>query len=235
MAEPAFWAVVPAAGSGRRIQAGCPKQYLELRGRPVIAHTLERLASFPALRGIVVGLAADDRHWSSLGATPAKVLATYTGGAERAITVLNGLVTLAAHAAPDDWVLVHDAARPCLRVADIATLVAAVGDSPDGGLLALPVTDTVKRADEAGRVMAGVARASLWRALTPQMFRFAALRQALERVLRENVAVTDEAGAIEYSGGHPRLVAGHTDNIKITYPSDLALAEFFMRQQEQAA
>lgn len=235
MAEPAFWAVIPAAGSGRRMQAGRPKQYLELRGRPVIVHVLERLASFPALRGIVVGLAADDRHWPSLDSLPAKLLATYAGGAQRTVTVLNGLQTLAAYADPDDWVLVHDAVRPCLRPADIVKLVATVGGYPDGGLLGLAVTDTVKRADDAGRVIATVAREGLWRALTPQMFRLAALQQALERVVRDNIAITDEAAAIEYNGGRPRLVAGHADNIKITYASDLALAELYMQQQERGA
>jgi 2-C-methyl-D-erythritol 4-phosphate cytidylyltransferase len=235
MAEPAFWAVVPAAGSGERMQAGRPKQYLDLLGRPVIVHTLERLASFPALRGMVVGLAPDDRHWSTLESIPAKLLSTYAGGRERAVTVLNGLHALAAHAGPDDWVLVHDAVRPCLRPGDVAKLVATVGDHPDGGLLGMPVTDTVKRADADGRVIETVARARLWRALTPQMFRMAALQRALERAVRDNIAITDEAAAIEHNGGHPRLVAGQADNIKITYAGDLALAEFYMHRQEQGA
>lgn len=235
MAEPAFWAVVPAAGRGERMQASRPKQYLDLRGRPVIVHTLERLASFPALRGIVVGLAPDDRHWPAVKSIPAKLLSTYAGGRERADTVLNGLHVLAAHADPNDWVLVHDAVRPCLRPSDIAKLVATVGEYSDGGLLGLPVTDTVKRADADGRVIETVARERLWRALTPQMFRVAALRQALERALRDNIAVTDEAAAIEHNGGSPRLVAGQADNIKITYAGDLALAEFYMHRQEQGA
>ncbi|MBI5611949.1 MAG: 2-C-methyl-D-erythritol 4-phosphate cytidylyltransferase [Gammaproteobacteria bacterium] len=235
MAEPAFWAVVPAAGSGERMQAGRPKQYLELRGRPVIVHTLERLASFPPLRGIVVGLSPDDRLWPNLETIPATLLSTYAGGRERAVTVLNGLLALAAHADPDDWVLVHDAVRPCLRPDDIAKLAAAVEGHPDGGLLAVPVTDTVKRADMDARVIETVARERLWRALTPQMFRLAALRQALERALRDTIAITDEAAAIEYCGGRPLLVAGQPDNIKITYAGDLALAEFYMQRQEQGA
>ncbi len=235
MAEPAFWAIVPAAGSGERMQAGRPKQYLELRGRPVIVHTLERLANFPALRGMVVGLAPDDRHWSNLHSLPAKLLSTYAGGRERAVTVLNGLRALAAHADPGDWVLVHDAVRPCLRTGDIAKLAATVGDHPDGGLLGVPVTDTVKRADPDGRAIETVARERLWRALTPQMFRLAVLQQALERALRDNIVITDEAAAIEYNGGRPLLVAGQADNIKITYTNDLALAEFYMQRQEQGA
>lgn len=235
MAEPAFWAVIPAAGSGQRMHAGRPKQYLDLRGRPVILHSLERLASFPKIRGMVVGLAPDDRHWPNLGTLPAKLLTTYVGGDERAVTVLNGLHALSEHASPDDWVLVHDAVRPCLRLADIVRLVSEVGEYPDGGLLAVTLTDTVKRTDDNVRVMATEARDHLWRALTPQMFRYAVLRQALERVLRDAVAVTDEATAIEYTGGRPRLVAGHADNIKITHPGDLALAEFYMQQQQRGA
>jgi len=235
MAEPALWAVVPAAGSGERMQAGRPKQYLDLHGRPVIVHTLERLASFPALRGIVVGLASDDHHWPKLDSIPAKLLSTYAGGHERAITVLNGLRALAAHADPNDWVLVHDAVRPCLRLGDIAKLVDTVGEYPDGGLLGLPVTDTVKRADSDGRVIDTVARERLWRALTPQMFRVAALQQALERALQDNIVITDEAMAVEYCGGRPLLVGGQADNIKITHAGDLALAEFYMHRQEQGA
>jgi 2-C-methyl-D-erythritol 4-phosphate cytidylyltransferase len=233
--ESGYWAVVPAAGSGQRMQAQRPKQYLDLRGRPVIVHSLERLASFPPLRGMVVGLAPDDRHWASVGALPAKLLTTYVGGDERAVTVLEGLQALSQHASPNDWVLVHDAVRPCLRPADIVRLATEVGDYPDGGLLAVALTDTVKRADDNGRIVATEARDRLWRALTPQMFRYAALRQALERVQRDAIAVTDEAAAIEYAGGRPRLVAGHADNIKITYPGDLTLAEFYMHQQERGA
>lgn len=229
--EPAFWAVIPAAGSGQRMQAGRPKQYLDLCGRAVILHSLERLASFAALRGVVVGLAPDDRHWPSLGPLPAKLLTTYTGGSERAATVLNGLRALSQHAAPDDWVLVHDAVRPCLRPADIVKLVTEVGEYSDGGLLAVALTDTVKRADDSARIVATEARDRLWRALTPQLFRYSVLQQALERAQRDAVVITDEAAAIEYTGGRPRLVAGHADNIKITHPGDLALAEFYMQQQ----
>jgi len=215
------------------MQAERPKQYLNLLGRPVILHSLERLASFPALRGMVVGLAPDDHYWSKLEPLPSKLLTTYIGGDERAVTVLKGLEALSKHAAPEDWVLVHDAVRPCLRLADIVRLANEVGNSPDGGLLAVPISDTVKRADDNKRIMSTVARDNLWRALTPQMFRFAVLRQALERAQRDATAVTDEAAAIEYAGGRPRLVTGHADNIKITHPGDLQLAEFYMQQQER--
>jgi len=156
-----------------------------------------------------------------------------SGGAERAQTVLNGLRALETYAAPDDWVLVHDAARPCVRHTDIDSLLAAVAGHADGGLLALPLSDTVKRADHNGCIEETVPRTGLWRALTPQVFRLAALRDALESAMRAGVEITDEASAMEYSGARPRLVHGHADNIKITLPEDLALAELFLREQER--
>jgi 2-C-methyl-D-erythritol 4-phosphate cytidylyltransferase len=210
-----------------------PKQYLQLRGRPILVRTLERLGSFPGLRGMLVGVAADDAYWPTLNLNMTTLLGTYIGGSERAITVLNGLRALAEYADSNDWVLVHDAARPCVRHADILALLAAVEGHRDGGLLAVPVSDTLKRADRAGCVEETVARAGLWRALTPQVFRLDALTQAIERALRDGVEVTDEASAMEHDGAHPRLVHGHADNIKITVPDDLALAEMFLQAQER--
>ena len=230
---PALWAVVPAAGGGARMRATRPKQYLPLLGRAILQHTLERLGHYPRLRGLVVGIAADDAYWPTLATEIPNLLATYVGGAERAQTVLNGLRALETYAAPDDWVLVHDAARPCVRHADIDALLAAVAGHADGGLLALPLSDTVKRADHNGCVEGTVSRAGLWRALTPQIFRLAALSDALESAMRAGVEITDEASAMEHSGARPRLVHGHADNIKITVPEDLALAELFLREQER--
>lgn len=224
--------MVPAAGGGSRLGADRPKQYVSLRGRPILLHTLDRLASYPRLRGILVGIAADDAHWPTLNATTPKLLGTYVGGEQRAQTVLNGLQALARHAGPKDWVLVHDAARPCLRHADIDRLLAAVDGYADGGLLALPLSDTLKRADSTGSVSETVARTGLWRALTPQAFPIAALRDALDAALRAGREITDEASAMEYTGARPRLVPGHADNIKITLPGDLALAELYLREQE---
>ncbi len=217
------------------MRAARPKQYLPLLGRTILQHTLERLGHYPRLRGLVVGIAADDAYWPTLAMEIPNLLTTYAGGAERAQTVLNGLHALDTYAAPDDWVLVHDAARPCLRHADIDALLAAVAGHADGGLLALPLSDTVKRADHNGCVEDTVSRAGLWRALTPQVFRLAALRDALEAAMRAGVEITDEASAMEYSGARPRLVHGHADNIKITLPEDLALAELFLREQEREA
>ena len=230
---PALWAVVPAAGGGARMRAARPKQYLPLLGRAILQHTLERLGHYPRLRGLVVGIAADDAYWPTLSTEIPNLLTTYVGGVERAQTVLNGLRALETYAAPDDWVLVHDAARPCVRHTDIDALLAAVAGHADGGLLALPLSDTVKRADHNGCVEETVARAGLWRALTPQVFRLAALSDALESAMRAGIEITDEASAMEYSGARPRLVHGHADNIKITEPEDLALAELFLREQER--
>lgn len=231
-----IWGLIPAAGVGLRMGSATPKQYLLLRGRPVILHTLERLCHYPRLSGVMVGISTQDRHWQSY-ATEAerlpKFLGTYPGGETRGHTVLNGLKALAAHAHDSDWVLVHDAVRPCVRLSDIDTLVNAVGSEEEGGLLALPMADTVKRADKAGRVDETVSRESLWRALTPQMFRIGTLRGALQQALAGGSEITDEAASIEAVGGKPRLVAGHADNIKITMPGDLTLAELFLKQQEK--
>jgi 2-C-methyl-D-erythritol 4-phosphate cytidylyltransferase len=229
----ALWAVVPAAGGGTRMRAARPKQYLPLLGRAILQHTLERLGHYPHLRGLLVGIAADDAYWPTLTTDIPNLLTTYIGGAERAQTVLNGLRALETYAAPDDWVLVHDAARPCIRHADIDALMAAVAGHADGGLLALPLSDTVKRADHNGCAEETVPRAGLWRALTPQVFRLDALSAALESALQAGVEITDEASAMEYSGARPRLVHGHADNIKITVPEDLAQAELFLREQER--
>ena len=229
---PALWAVVPAAGGGTRLGADRPTPYVLLRGRPILLHTLDRLGSYPRLRGMMVGIATDDVYWPTLDASAPKLLGAYRGGVHRAQTVLNGLLALAPYAAPNDWVLVHDAARPCLRHADIDSLLAAVAGHADGGLLALPLSDTLKRANPNGTVAETVIRAGLWRALTPQVFPFAALRAALQAALRAGVEITDEASAMEYTGACPRLVLGHADNIKITLPGDLALAELYLREQE---
>ncbi len=230
-----LWALVPAAGLGRRMGAECPKQYLRLIDRAVLQHTLERLDGFAPLSGILVGIAPDDPYWPTLPRQIPKLLGSFLGGAERAHTVLNGLQALAAIAPDHDWVLVHDAVRPCVRHADMHKLVDAAGNDPDGGLLGLPLADTVKRTDVDGRIMATVPRHGLWRALTPQIFPIGVLRAALQRALAEGVEVTDEASAVEHAGGRPRIVAGHADNIKITMPGDLALAELYLQRQAAEA
>ncbi len=231
-AEANIWAIVPAAGTGTRMQAHLPKQYLQLLGRPVILHTLERLCGYPPMRGVLVGIAPDDDYWHTLSTSHLKkFLGTFAGGPLRAQTVLKGLVALARHARGDDWVMVHDAVRPCIRHVDLDKLATAVGSSADGALLAIPATDTMKRADDEGKVEETVSRMGLWRALTPQIFRLDALRAALEAALTGNEDITDDSFAMERMGARPRLVEGFPDNIKITRPADLMLAERFLRQQ----
>ena len=216
------------------MHAGRPKQYLSLMNRPILQLTLERLGSYAPLQGIIVGIALDDAYWPTLPHDLPKVRGSFPGGRERAHTVLNGLSALLQHhAAPDDWVLVHDAVRPCVRHADIDKLLHNVDRHPDGGLLGLPLTDTVKRVDAAARVLETAPRAELWRALTPQVFPIARLKLALEAAMAQGRPVTDEAAAIELAGGHPRMVAGHADNIKITLPTDLVLAEVYLQRQAQ--
>jgi len=226
---PQYWVIVPAAGVGSRMGADRPKQYLPLLGKTVLEHTLTRLSALPMISAVVVCVAASDPYWPSLS-VPAQVR-WVDGGAERCHSVLNGLRSLAAQAQEEDWVLVHDAARPCVRSADIKRLIDSLQQHPVGGLLAMPVRDTLKRADAQQQVSATVERNGLWHALTPQMFRYGALRDALEQALAAGTLVTDEAQALELCGAKPLLVAGHADNIKITHPQDLVLAERYLSQQ----
>jgi 2-C-methyl-D-erythritol 4-phosphate cytidylyltransferase len=227
------WAIVPAAGAGKRMGAAIPKQYLPLLGRPVLAHTLTVLLQHPAIDGIVVAVDAKDKWWPAIAADlpSMKPLQCVAGGAERCHSVLNGLDVVRKHAQPEDWALVHDAARPCLIAADIERLLRVLVSDPVGGLLAMPVRDTLKQADAAGRVANTVDRSTLWHALTPQLFRVSLLWEALQAALARGLLVTDEAAAIEAAGFYPRLIEGRADNIKITRPEDLALAEFFLRQR----
>lgn len=228
-----YWAVIPAAGIGTRMAAVIPKQYLPLHGSTVIECTVQRFLSHPRISGVVVVIAPDDVHWSRTALHgSASSLFVVEGGAERYHSVLNGLMRLAGMAQSHDWVLVHDAARPCLRHDDIDRLIATLADHPVGGLLGVPVADTVKRAGSEGNILETVSRAGLWRALTPQMFRLGELIQALRHVVDNKLAVTDEAAAMELTGHAPRMVEGHADNIKITVPQDLALAELYLRRQE---
>ncbi len=199
-------------------------------GRPVIAHTLTTLLEHPCIAGAVVAVDAADRWWPGIAAAlaTAKPVLTATGGAERCHSVLNGLKVLRGQALPQDWVLVHDAARPCLRETDLDRLLGELSDDPIGGLLAAPVRDTLKQADTTGRSETTVDRSRLWHALTPQMFRLQPLHDALRSALARGLLVTDEAAAMEAAGFSPRLVEGRADNLKITRPEDLALAEFFL-------
>lgn len=205
--------------------SGVPKQYLRLCGRTVIEWSLAPFLKLQECAGGVVALADDDHRWSALPLSRDSRVATTVGGAERSSSVQQGLLALRGRAEANDWVLVHDAARPCLSGEDLGRLIDAVRDDEVGGLLASPVIDTLKKSGADGRVSATVSRADLWRALTPQMFRYEVLDRALAEAARRELAVTDEAQAVELLGLWPRLVAGSADNIKITVPEDLARAE----------
>lgn len=227
MTGPALWCVVPAAGRGVRAGGDLPKQYQLLAGRPLIEHTLERLAAHPRIGGLLVTLAATDRHWPGIAVPGGKPVITAVGGAERSDSVLAGIDALPASVAADDFVLVHDAARPCVRLADIGRLVGQV-DGTDGGLLGAPLRDTLKHADAQGRSESTEPREQRWRAFTPQVFRRAPLAAALREAARRGLKVSDEAMAMELAGFRPLLVEGAEDNIKVTTAADFALAEFLL-------
>lgn len=227
MNAPMLWCVVPAAGRGTRVGGDCPKQYLPLAGRALIEHTLQRLAAHPRIGGLLVTLAAADAHWPGIDRLNGKPVLTAVGGTERSDSVLAGLDALPASVAADDFVLVHDAARPCVRLADIDRLIELAG-AGDGGLLGAPLRDTLKRANASGRSELTEPRDLRWRAFTPQMFRRGQLAMALRQAAQRGVNVSDEAMAMEQAGFAPRLVEGAEDNIKVTTAADFALAEFLL-------
>lgn len=224
------YALIPAAGGGSRLGAERPKQYLPLAGKPLVWHTLKALSSVPAIERVYVVLAPDDAFWDGFDwqELAARLTVLRCGGATRAESVTNGLRAMRERVAANDWILVHDAARCCLTPAHTEKLIAEVGDDPVGGLLAVPVADTLKRADRDTRVAATVAREGLWQAQTPQMFRHGMLLDALARAPE----VTDEAGAIEALGLRPKLVAADATNLKVTWPLDLQLAEWILTNRE---
>lgn len=222
-----FHALVPAAGFGARMGNDTPKQYLSLAGMPMIHHSLKTLCDCARLSTVFVVLSPDDTlfhtyDWSEFGD---KLQPLYCGGETRADTVLNGL--LASEVEPDDWMLVHDAARPCLAHAHLLKLIDELKDDAVGGILAVPVADTLKRSDAAQRISKTENREQLWQAQTPQMFRAGLLAQGLQQCK----SVTDEASAIEALGLSPKLVAGDTTNFKVTYPQDLLMAELLLKER----
>ncbi|WP_095106433.1 2-C-methyl-D-erythritol 4-phosphate cytidylyltransferase [Pseudomonas sp. Irchel 3E20] len=219
---PAFWAVIPAAGVGARMAADRPKQYLALGTRTILEHSLGCFLDHPSLKGLVVSLALDDPYWPNLACASDTRIQRVEGGDERSGSVLNALLHLHAQGAgDDDWVLVHDAARPNLARDDLDHLLSELADDPVGGLLAVPARDTLKRVDAQGRVLGTVDRSQIWQAYTPQMFRLGALHRALADSLVADAVVTDEASAMEWAGLAPRLIEGRSDNIKVTRPEDL--------------
>ncbi|MEA3412281.1 MAG: 2-C-methyl-D-erythritol 4-phosphate cytidylyltransferase [Pseudomonadota bacterium] len=223
-----IWVVIPAAGVGKRMGADIPKQYLELNGRTVIEYSVKAFTGHPKIAGVVVVLGSEDSVWQTLPIADSPHLVTVEGGKERCHSVLNGLAALAVRAHSDDWVMVHDAARPCISREDINRLIDAVVNEPSGGILAIPVHDTLKRTEDGDRIAETVDRERLWRAYTPQMFRLGRLKKALEDADVRGRLVTDEASAMEAMGERPLLVEGSAENIKITRPEDLPLAEYYL-------
>jgi len=227
-----IWCVVPAAGIGTRMQAGIPKQYLKLNTITILDFTLGRLLSNEQIEKVVVCIHPEDDYWQdSIFANHSKVIMA-AGGNERADTVLNGIHCLQQHAASNDWVLVHDAARPCVRVADIKKLIDKAIETQVGAILVAPLHDTIKQAED-GFSTRTLDRSVLWRALTPQLFKIEELQLALMSAKNTKAEVTDEASAIEQMSKPVQLVEGHADNIKITSPADLNLARYYLAQQEK--
>ncbi|HEX8758050.1 MAG TPA: 2-C-methyl-D-erythritol 4-phosphate cytidylyltransferase [Steroidobacteraceae bacterium] len=226
-----YWLIMPAAGVGRRFGADRPKQYAPLRGRTVIEWALAPFLADDRCAGVVVALAEDDPHWPTIGwAAAAPKIFRAAGGQERSHSVRNGLAVLADRVSGDDWVLVHDAARPCLQRQDLDRLLTDLASHPVGGLLATPAADTLKRADGSRDVQETVDRVGLWRALTPQMFRYGRLCEALDRAHAAGRTPTDEAQAIEWLGDAPRLIEGAAANLKITSAADLAIAAALLKE-----
>jgi 2-C-methyl-D-erythritol 4-phosphate cytidylyltransferase len=229
---PKVFAIIPAAGQGTRIGDAVPKQYLPIAGKPMMFHSIEALAAVSRIECVCVVLSPLDRHWGEhdWSALPDKIEPLFAGGALRSETVMNALKHLGDRLAKDDWVLVHDAARPCIQTELVEQFLDEVGDDPVGGLLSMPVADTLKSADENQRVAATIPRLNLYRAQTPQMFRYDLLRRGLE--LRPDAS--DESQAVESIGfSAPRLVQGENSNIKVTFAEDLALAELIIAHNDR--
>lgn len=220
-----FIAVVPAAGSGTRMKADKPKQYLEINGKTILEHTLNVLLTYPAIQRIIVAVAKDDPYINQMSFLPHPKIQLIEGGEDRATSVLNGLNAMES-TSNDTWVLVHDAARPCLTHQDLDKLLSI--EDEQGAILAIPATDTIKRADSNLQVQQTEDRSQLWLAQTPQLFKATLLKRALMQAKEQGFVVTDEASAMELAGFRPHLVSGRSDNIKVTRPEDLALAEFYL-------
>ena len=224
-------AVVPAAGVGSRMKADRPKQYLTINGKTILEHTVEKLLAHPQVSQIVVAISDDDPYYPELPLTQNPQVIRVAGGSERADSVLSALDYIEKQQL-GGWVMVHDAARPCVQLSDIDKLISTAMSHDVGAILAAPVRDTMKRGAQ-GQIDHTVERADLWHALTPQMFRAEPLWNVLSEALQQGVSITDEASAFEWKGFSPALVAGRSDNFKITQPEDLALAEFYLSQNKE--
>lgn len=230
-----YWAIVPAAGVGQRFAADIPKQFHQLNGALVAQHTLSRLLSLSIIETIVTPCEVGSGYWSKVPAAANPRVRLVAGGKQRADSVMNGLVALQETAADNDWVLVHDMARPCVTPANIARLISELDGHSVGGILAAPINDTLKIVAADRRILSTVNRAEYRAAQTPQMFRFGLLKSSIQAMLDQQKLPTDEASAIEFSGFSAQVVEGRQDNIKITRREDLAIAEAIMKNQEAEA
>lgn len=226
-----YWGIVPAAGSGSRMQQSIPKQYSPLADSTVLEVTLRRLQALQFFESILVPIRADDTLWNTSDIATDNFFVSLEGGTQRSDSVMAGLLALEGQADSNDWVLVHDAARPCFHRSDIKRMVELLADHPVGGLMAMPILDSVKRVDAGGTVIKTLDRKQLWRAQTPQMFRYGLIREALEEAIASESEITDEASAVELKGLMPVVVRGSENNIKITLPADLALAEYYLASE----
>lgn len=229
-----YWAIIPAAGTGRRMDSEIPKQYLCLNNTTVLEASLSCFLRHPKIVGVIVALNTDDQHWNNLSVTRCEKIHTVAGGKTRADSVNNAIKYLEnTQAEDDDYVLVHDAARPCLRYSDLLQLISQLEEDEVGGILASPVNDTLKTSYENDVVSKTLDREFTWRAFTPQMFRLRHLRNAMYHCTTKNIEITDEASAIEVMGLPVKLVKGQSDNIKLTHAEDLDIAEIILKKINQ--
>ncbi len=225
-----YWVVIPAAGVGKRMGVDKPKQYISVNDKTIIEHTINCFIEREEIEGIVIAISKSDEFWPDMEIAKHDKIITVPGGDERYQSVFNGLQALKNKAEDDDWVLVHDAARPCLNQSAIDRLMINCRSHDVGGILAMPCRDTMKRANESGEIIDTVEREYLWHAQTPQMFKYGKLKSAIEKVLDENIVVTDEAMAMEMAGYKPLLVQGHQENIKVTHKDDLQYLKLYLNE-----
>lgn len=223
-----IWALIPAAGIGTRMKSELPKQYLEIDGKTILEHSLSKFLEHPSIDKVVVALHPNDNHWAKIKIANHSKIITVEGGATRAESVLNGLKAIQQQHQQDDWVMVHDAARPCLDAGSIDALIQAGKESKHGAILAIPSVDTVKLANANQKIDKTLNREQIWLAQTPQYFPVQILADAIKTGLEQGLAITDEASAIEAQGMHPALVIGTRKNIKVTQPEDMMLASVWL-------
>jgi 2-C-methyl-D-erythritol 4-phosphate cytidylyltransferase len=223
-----YWVVIPAAGVGKRMGVDKPKQYITVNDKTILEHTIDCFINREEIENVVVAISKADEYWPSLKISEHEKVITAPGGAERYHSVFNGLQVLENKADENDWILVHDAARPCLSQSAIDRLMIELREHEVGGILAMPCRDTMKRANETNEIIDTVERESLWHAQTPQMFKYGKLYSAINKVLEKEFVVTDEAMAIEHSGYKPLLVEGQQENIKVTHKDDLKYLELYL-------